>query len=235
MVMKHDLGARFQMNHRLLHPIDSCPRLAAKPCTLLLLLIVCFCGSACQVRIPAAPSVTPTTGEASSSSDPLAAAVNDGREPQAPVLPDDTAGSQPEIPSEPAEEARQMQQDSQAVPITFDDLKLEMEKDTVYDSTLLTERVKELDGRRVRIRGFLYPGVFQQTGITQFPLIKNTQCKFGPGGQAHHIVLVELKHGLTTSFTVRPIAVEGVLTLQPWTGPDGNTWALYHMVGEDVE
>ena len=110
-----------------------------------------------------------------------------------------------------------------------------MEKDTVYQPALLTERVKELEGRRVRIRGFIFPSVFQMTGITSFPLIKNMQCKFGPGGQAHHIVLVELKPDLSTDFTVRPIAVEGILTVKPWNGPDGNTWALYHMVGDGVE
>jgi hypothetical protein len=119
--------------------------------------------------------------------------------------------------------------------ITFDDLKTEMAADSLFQPSLLPEKVKKLDGRRVRIRGFIFPAIFQQKGIQSFPLIKNTQCKFGPGGQAHHIILVDLVEGLTTSFTVRPIAVEGRLRIKPWEGPDGNTWALYHMVGESVE
>ncbi len=110
-----------------------------------------------------------------------------------------------------------------------------MKEDSVFDPKLLTPRVKQLDGQRVRIRGFIYPSVLQQTGITRFPLVKNTECKFGPGGVAHHIIVVEMQPEASTSFTVRPIAVEGVFTVRPWTGPDGMTWTIYHMVGEKVE
>lgn len=110
-----------------------------------------------------------------------------------------------------------------------------MAKDSVFDRSLLTDRVKELDGRRVRIRGFIYPSIMQQSGITKFPLVKNTQCKFGPGGIAHHLIVVEMQEGSSTSFTVRAVAVEGRLSLSPFEGPDGNTWAIYHMVGEKVE
>jgi hypothetical protein len=124
---------------------------------------------------------------------------------------------------------------NQTVPITFDDLQLEMKEDSVFQPSLLTDRVKQLEGQRVRIRGFIFPAIFQQTGITSFPLVKNTQCKFGPGGIAHHIIVVDLQAGLSTAYTVRPIAVEGVLTIRPWTGPDGNTWTLYHIAGEKIE
>jgi len=125
--------------------------------------------------------------------------------------------------------------DRRAIPISFDDLQLDMQEDAVFESSMLTQRVKELDGQRVRIRGFIFPAIFQQTGITQFPLIKNTQCKFGPGGLAHHIILVDLQPGLSTSFTVRPIAVEGLLTVRPFHGPDGNTWTIYHLVGDKID
>jgi len=121
------------------------------------------------------------------------------------------------------------------IPITFDDLQLEMKEDSVFDPGLLTPRVKQLDGQRVRVRGFIFPAIFQQSGITRFPLVKNTQCKFGPGGVAHHIIVVDLQPGLSTSFTVRPIAVEGRLTVRPWNGPDGKTWTVYHMAGEKVD
>jgi hypothetical protein len=124
--------------------------------------------------------------------------------------------------------------DGRPIPITFDDLQLEMKEDSVFDPALLTPRVRQLDGRRVRIRGFIFPAIFQPTGITRFPLVKNTQCKFGPGGLAHHVILVDLQPGLSTSFTVRPIAVEGRLTVRPFDGSDGKAWTVYHLAGEKV-
>jgi hypothetical protein len=110
-----------------------------------------------------------------------------------------------------------------------------MPADAVFDESMLTDRIRQLDGRRVRIRGFIFPAVFQQKGITKFPLVMNTQCKFGPGGEAHCIIIVDMVEGVTADYTIRPIAVQGTLTVQPWNGPDGNTWALYHMTGEQVE
>jgi hypothetical protein len=119
--------------------------------------------------------------------------------------------------------------------ITFDDLKIDMEKDTVFDPSMLTERVKSLDGEIVRIRGFIYPSIFQAEGITDFPMVMNTECKFGPGGQAHHIIRIKMEPGHSTSYTVRPILVEGLLAVRPLEGPDGNTWALYEMTDGRVK
>ncbi len=121
------------------------------------------------------------------------------------------------------------------VAVTFDDLELKMQLDTKFDAKLLTDRAKELDGERVSIKGFIYAaGIFQQTGIRRFPLVKNTQCKFGPGGLAYCVILVTLKEGVTTNFTLQPVTVEGILKVEPFDGPDGNTWSVYRMVGERV-
>ncbi len=121
------------------------------------------------------------------------------------------------------------------VVITFDDLELKMQLDSKFSPDLLTQRVRELDGERVSIKGFIYAaGVFQQTGIQRFPLVKNTQCKFGPGGLAYCVILVSLKEGVTTNFTLQPVTVEGILKVEPYEGPDGITWSVYRLVGERV-
>jgi hypothetical protein len=112
--------------------------------------------------------------------------------------------------------------------ITYDDLKTEIGMDDKWDPSYATERVKELDGKTVRLRGFMMPG-FQTKGITQFVMLKNTECKFGAGGEAHHCVMVHMAPDESARFTVRVVEVEGVLLLKPWEGPDGNTWALYEM------
>jgi hypothetical protein len=146
----------------------------------------------------------------------------------------DSESSAPAVAARSTLDRRARDKD-QLRPITFDDLKVNIQADQLFEPWMATDRVRELDGQRVRIRGFFFPAIFQQTGIKSFPLVMNTDCKFGPGEQAHHVILVEMIDGASTSYTVRPIAVTGRLTLAPWTGPDGNTWALYHIAGERVD
>ena len=121
------------------------------------------------------------------------------------------------------------------VVITFDDLELKLPVNSKFSPEVLTPRVKELDGERVTIKGFIYAaGVFKQTGIQQFPLVKNTQCKFGPGGLSYCVILVSLDDGVETDFTLQPITVEGILQVEPFSGPDGVTYSMYKMTGEKV-
>jgi len=118
--------------------------------------------------------------------------------------------------------------------ITFDDLELDMPVGTMFDRGMLTPRAAQLDGQQVRLRGFIFAGgVFQQTGITNFPFVKNTQCKFGPQGLAYCVILVELVEGVTTDFTTYPVTVEGTLTVAPFND-EGFTWSVYHLQGRRV-
>ncbi len=118
--------------------------------------------------------------------------------------------------------------------ITFDDLKLDMQLGTLFDRSMLTPRAAELDGQRVRLRGFIFAGsVFQQSGIRSFLFVMNTQCKFGPQGLAYCVMPVELDEGVTTQFTTYPITVEGRLTVRPHND-DGFTWSVYHIQGQRV-
>ena len=118
--------------------------------------------------------------------------------------------------------------------ITFDDLALEMPAGTLFTPELLTDRVKELDGQNVRLRGFIFAGgVFQSTGIKNFPFVMNTQCKFGPQGLAYCVILVELDEGVTADFTTYPITVEGKLSVRPYNA-EGFTWSVYHLQGKRV-
>jgi hypothetical protein len=112
--------------------------------------------------------------------------------------------------------------------ITFEDLNLGMPADVVFRPFMLSERVNELADKRVSIVGYMHPPESQR-GITKFILLKNTQCKFGPGGQADHLCDVRLGDGLTTSFTNGPIKVEGTLRIEPFQGPDGNTWSVFRL------
>jgi len=117
--------------------------------------------------------------------------------------------------------------------ISFDDLNLNLQPDVAFRPWMLTERAQELDGKTIRISGYMLPHE-RSRGIQQFVLLRNLECKFGPGGQADHLANVTLREGITTSYTQDVIEVEGVLTINPFEGPDGNTWSIYDLDGTRV-
>jgi hypothetical protein len=120
--------------------------------------------------------------------------------------------------------------------VTFDDVKLDMKKGDPYEASLLSDKVKQLDGKSIRIRGYILPG-FQQTGITQFVLVRdNMECCFGPGAMLHDCILVEMVAPASTSFTVRPVSVEGKFSIREVKDPvNGNYLAIYHLDGKEVK
>jgi hypothetical protein len=119
--------------------------------------------------------------------------------------------------------------------ITFDDLNLGMQADMVFREFLLTDRARELDGKKVRLVGYMDGGVSQTKGIQEFVLLRNTECKFGPGGQADHLVRVLMKDGATADYSLNALQIEGVIKVNPFSGPDGNTWSVYDLIGEQVK
>ncbi len=119
--------------------------------------------------------------------------------------------------------------DGAAKDITFNDIKLELKKDDPWNPALLTPAVKKLDGKQVRIRGYIFP-TFQQTGLKQFVLMRdNMECCFGPGSVLHDRILVDMTGDATADYTVRPVTTSGRFTVHEENGPDGETLAIYHL------
>lgn len=119
--------------------------------------------------------------------------------------------------------------------VTFDDVKLDMEKGAPFTRDLLPKRVTALAGERIRIRGYILPS-FQQTGLTQFVLVRdNQECCFGPGAALHDCIVVRMEPGKTTSFSIRPVAVAGTFRIDELRAPDGTHLAIYAMEGEEVK
>lgn len=119
--------------------------------------------------------------------------------------------------------------------VTFDDVKLELKKGDPFDPALLTPKIKDLDGKAIRIRGYILPS-FQQTGIKQFVLVRdNMECCFGPGALLHDCILVEMLPPATAEFTVRPVSVQGTFSVREVKGPDGKHLAIYHLDGVEVK
>jgi hypothetical protein len=119
--------------------------------------------------------------------------------------------------------------------VTFDDIKLDMEKGAPFSPDLLPERVTALDGTPIRIRGYILPS-FQQTGLTQFVLVRdNQECCFGPGAALHDCIVVRMRPGKTADFSIRPVAVAGTFKLEELKAPDGTHLAIYGLDGDEVE
>ena len=119
--------------------------------------------------------------------------------------------------------------------ISFDDIKFDMEKGAAFTSDLLPKRVTALEQERIRIRGYILPS-FQQTGLTQFVLVRdNMECCFGPGALLHDCVVVRMRPGRSADFSIRPVAVAGSFRIEELKGPDGKHLAVYAIDGDAVE
>ena len=117
----------------------------------------------------------------------------------------------------------------QPIELTFDDIKLEMDKNAAFQKSFLTDEIKAYHGKTVRLRGFIRPGA-KQTGLTRFVFVRDDkECCFGPGAAIYDCVLVQMDRKFPTDFTVRPITLEGQFYLKEYKGPDGRTWAIYRM------
>ena len=116
---------------------------------------------------------------------------------------------------------------------TFDDLKFDIEPGDWFERTMLTEPIEKMLGERIRIRGYILPTARKR--LRQFVLVRdNQECCFGPGAALYDCILVDMQPGALADFSVRPVTVEGELTIDEFLGPDGMHLAIYHLDGEQV-
>jgi len=145
-------------------------------------------------------------------------ATTDAEKPQASKPSVRPVARRPSAPGEPLE-------------ISFDDLVIGMQADVVFRPWMMTDRAKEVEGQTVRLVGYIHPGVDKQKHIKELVLLRNLECKFGPGGQADHLVMVKFKTGVEATFTKNAVEVQGILKVNPYLGADGNTWSIYDLEG----
>jgi hypothetical protein len=117
--------------------------------------------------------------------------------------------------------------------VSYDDLDLlkELNMDPVPAdaATKMPAWLKGLEGKRVRIRGFMYP-TFSQTGIHAFGLARDNQiCCFGRNPKIYDVFDVQLRDGVTTDYLPnRPFDVVGVFHIRP-EAEEGKLFRLYEM------
>ncbi len=179
--------------------------------------------------IAAAIGCAPAESRVASPQRPATAATETGSGAAGDRAQEDAATS---VPAKPAVVAAG---DGKVREITFDDLKLPLEKGEPFDRAILPPAVDALQGQQVRIRGYILPS-FQQRGITQFVLVRdNMECCFGPGALLHDCVVVRMRPGKSADFSIRPVAVAGSFRIEELKGPDGKHLAVYAIDGDAVE
>lgn len=122
------------------------------------------------------------------------------------------------------------------LPITFDSLMFPMERNDPFSPNLLTDAVRALFNKRVKIRGFIHPSCPFETGVKSFILVRDDQgCCFGPGALLYDCIIVDMVPGKTTNFSTRPVAVEGTLEFREYKDLNGKHEAIFHLEAEAVE
>lgn len=107
-----------------------------------------------------------------------------------------------------------------SIRVSYDDLDLMklMDLDPVPEGVgpELPSRITSLDGKRIRLRGFMMPS-FVPDGLKGFVLARDNEiCCFGRSPKIYDIIPVELREGVTTRYIEgRPFDVVGVMHVDP--------------------
>lgn len=116
--------------------------------------------------------------------------------------------------------------------VSFDDFKFEMKKGEKFKDSMITDEIKAFVGKKIIIRGYILPTTTSK--LKRFIFVRdNKECCFGPGAMLYDCMVVRMKKGLTTSFTPRPIAIEGEFKIKK-LGPEENPLAIYELTGLKV-
>lgn len=121
--------------------------------------------------------------------------------------------------------------DSDAIRVGYDDIDLEKILNIVRAPNNVVDHfpdwLKQLDGKKIRMRGFMYP-TFKAEGLGRFVFTRDTgACCFGPDPYIFLRASVKLSEGEKTDYIhMQPFDVEGTFRIAPLSDDDG-LWQLY--------
>ncbi len=160
-----------------------------------------------------------SSSEATSSTkiEPVSQTSSDSTSASQPVAVQPVTNNKPAV----AEETRKfaVEGPEEAIRVSFDDIDLlkVINLDPVPPDApeRMPNWLKALDGRRIRVRGFMYPP-FQDSGIRGFVLARDNQiCCFGRTPKEYDLVDIFLRKGITTSYIQnRSFDVVGVFRIK---------------------
>lgn len=137
-----------------------------------------------------------------------------------PVIDNGVAGEVRQIQLLVPQKRFRRERPSEAVRVSYDDIDLlkvlNMEPVPPDAVQHFPEWLKSLDGKLVRIRGFMFP-TYVATGLKEFALARdNGICCFVRQPKIYDIMTVQLAEGETTDYIAnRPFDVEGIFRIDP--------------------
>lgn len=114
--------------------------------------------------------------------------------------------------------------------VNVDDLDFGLRDPRRFKRSDIPERILRLDGKRVRIYGDMQP-TFRATGLKGFIFSGDTRGRFYHSSWSlvvplHLSIPVYLRKGTSTSYTGKPIVIEGIIRVKPWVF-EGKVLRLY--------
>jgi hypothetical protein len=121
--------------------------------------------------------------------------------------------------------------------ITFDSLKFDIKAGDAFERSMVPKLTEELHGTPIRIRGYIHPQFAFADTLTDFILTRDSDtCCFGPNRALCDFIVVHMKPGTTANYSLYPIAVEGVFTIEELRvdpdDPEGAVGAIYRLDAE---
>jgi hypothetical protein len=108
-----------------------------------------------------------------------------------------------------------------------------LQPDPELPGQIMPQTAADLDGRRVYIKGYVYPGA-QQRGIKKFVLCRdNGQCCFGGNPKLNDRILVELAEPLRLEYSQRLRRLAGTFHIRPTAAMDGMGGGVLYQLEAD--
>lgn len=162
------------------------------------------------------------------------------------VVPAAASTTKKDAPAEPhkiellvKEKTFQTESRTGALRVSFDDLDLlkVLNMEPVVDNAveLMPDWLRGLNGKQVRLRGFMYP-TFDTEGIEQFVLARDNQiCCFGRNPKVYDLVQINMKAGKSTYYipATRAFDVIGKFKIEMQSN-DGQPYGLYMIDNAEV-
>ena len=118
--------------------------------------------------------------------------------------------------------------------LVFKDLRFDIPRDTEFSSAMLPATIKQFDGQRVTISGYMFPTA-KRSGNKQFLLVRDNMEAFPR--PIHDNIVVTMTADQAVDYTFRPVSVTGKFSIEEFNVGEGRDKlkAIYAIEATKVE